>query len=66
MTPSAIVNVLDNHGRREHLGDGLHVWHKVKGWHAKISQDNQVMWVAYNIRPGVWMERVTRFAQPYC
>lgn len=64
MTPQAIIAVLDRKGKRIYVGDGLYAWHNVLGWHAKISRDNQALWVSYNIRPGVWIERTTKFARP--
>lgn len=72
MTPEAIVAVLDKYARRIECNDGLVKWGDVDGmakwgekWRCQFDADNQPLWVAFSILPGVWIERTAKFAKPY-
>lgn len=71
MTPQAIVSVLDKCRQRINEPDGFVKWpepgQKVfANWYAHFNQDNQVLAVMWwNRKTSQWIQRSTKFAQPY-
>ena len=67
MDAQTIVNVLDNTLPRGDSVEGMTTWAGKRGvrWMANINNDGDVNSVVYELRPGVLVERQTKWAQPY-
>jgi hypothetical protein len=67
MDAQTIVNVLDNQLPRGDTVEGRVTWlgHRGRKFTALIDNDGDVLFVAYELRPGVIVERKTKWSQPY-
>ena len=67
MDAQTIVNVLDNTLPRGDSVEGMTTWlgRRGKRWKANVNNDGDVNSVVYEIKPGVLVERETKWAQPY-
>ena len=67
MDAQTIVNVLDNQLPRGDTVEGRTTWLGRRGrkFTAALNADGDVDFVAYELSPGVIVERVTKWADPY-